>query len=126
MFSGSWRDLPVEFQDDSFGETRTADAGGMTVAFERIKAGIGTAPIFVGLPDDSCQSPHWGFLFKGRFRVLSKDGEHVVEAGQAYYLPPGHNLVIEEGCDLIEFSPAEARRRTLEHAQKRAAEILGA
>ena len=103
-------------------ESRTVDAGGMTIAFERLSAGVDTSPLFVGLPDDACQSPHWGYLLRGRFRVVRPDGgEEVVEAGQAYYLPPGHNVVVEQDAEMVEFSPAEDRRRTMEHAARRMA-----
>jgi hypothetical protein len=106
---------PVEMQDEALGESRIVDAGGMTIAFERWKAPLDATPVFKGLPDDSCQAPHWGYLFKGRFRVKTKDGDEVIEAGQAYYLAPGHIPVIEEDVELLEFSPADERAATMDH-----------
>ena len=89
----------------------------MTIAFERLSAGVETAPLFRGLPDDACQSPHWGYLIEGRLRVLSTDGtEESIVAGQAYYLPAGHNVVVEQDALVLEFSPTEDRARTMEHA----------
>ena len=39
---------------------------------------------FRGLPDDRCQCDHWGYLFKGSFRVTYLDGpDEVVRAGEA-------------------------------------------
>ena len=123
MTAVSREDTPLEHQDEAV-ETRSVDAGGMTIAFERLSAGIETAPLFAGLPDDACQSPHWGYLLRGRLRIVAADGaEEVVAAGQAYHLPPGHNVVVEEDAELVEFSPAEARRATMEHVAARLAAV---
>ena len=112
----SQEQVPIEFEAD-VAQTRTVDEGGMTIAFERIKAGVETAPIYKGLPDDACQSPHWGYVIEGRLRVVLSDGtEDTAVAGQAYYLPPGHNVVVEEDALVVEVSPTEDRARTMEHA----------
>jgi hypothetical protein len=108
--------VPVEFEVD-VAQTRTVDQGGMTIAFERLSAGVETAPLYKGLPDDACQSPHWGYLIEGRLRVLSTDGtEESIVAGQAYHLPAGHNVVVEEDALILELSPTEERARTMQHA----------
>jgi hypothetical protein len=108
--------VPVEFEVD-VAQTRTVDQGGMTIAFERLSAGVETAPLYKGLPDDACQSPHWGYLIEGRLRVLSTDGtEESIVAGQAYHLPAGHNVVVEEDALILELSPTEDRARTMQHA----------
>jgi hypothetical protein len=108
--------VPVEFEVD-VAQTRTVEQSGMTIAFERLSAGVATAPLYKGLPDDACQSPHWGYLIEGRLRVLSTDGtEESIVAGQAYHLPAGHNVVVEEDALVLEFSPTDARARTMEHA----------
>ena len=112
----SQEQVPVEFEAD-VALTRAVDQGGMTLAFERFSAGVETAPLFKGLPDDACQSPHWGYLISGRLRIVYADGsEEPIAAGQAYYLPPGHNVVVEEDAVVIDFSPAEERARTMQHA----------
>src|SRR4051812_30257058 len=108
--------VPVEVEGD-VAQTRAIDAGGVTIALERLSAGIETAPLYKGLPDDACQSLHWGYLISGRLRVLSTDGnEESISAGQAYHLAPGHNVVVEEDALVVEFSPAHDRARTMEHA----------
>jgi hypothetical protein len=108
--------VPVEFEVD-VAQTRTVEQGGMTIAFERLSAGVETAPLYKGLPDDACQSPHWGYLIEGRLRVLSTDGnEESIVAGQAYHLPAGHNVVVEEDALILELSPSEDRARTMRHA----------
>ena len=108
--------VPVEFEAD-VAQARSIEHGGMTLAFERLSAGVETAPIYQGLPDDACQSPHWGYVIRGRLRAIATDGtEETAEAGQAYYLPPGHNVVVEEDALVVELSPAEDRARTMAHA----------
>jgi hypothetical protein len=112
----SQEQVPIEFEAD-VAQTRTVEHGGMTIAFERLSAGVETAPLFQGLPDDACQSPHWGYVISGRLRVTHTDGnEEALVAGQAYYLPAGHNVVVEEDAVVVELSPTEDRARTMEHA----------
>ncbi|VXB96568.1 hypothetical protein ARTHRO9AX_200025 [Arthrobacter sp. 9AX] len=41
------------------------------------------------------------------------DGDEVVEAGEAYYTPPGHTDELAPGTLLVEFSPTEELERTL-------------
>ena len=118
--------VPVEFEAD-IALIRGIDQGGMTIAFERLSAGVETAPIYQGLPDDACQSAHWGYVISGRLRAIATDGsEEIAEAGQAYYLPPGHNVVVEEDALLIEFSPAHERTKTMEHAAQMMQAAAGA
>jgi hypothetical protein len=112
----SQEQVPIEFEAD-VAQTRTVEGGEMTIAFERLSAGVETAPLFKGLPDDACQSPHWGYVISGRLRIVSTDGsEETLDTGQAYYLPAGHNVVVEEDALLVEFSPTHERARTMEHA----------
>jgi hypothetical protein len=112
----SQEQVPIEFEAD-VAQTRAVEHGGMTLAFERLSAGIETAPLFKGLPDDACQSPHWGYLVEGRLRVIDVDGtEETISAGQAYYLPAGHNVIVEEDALVVEFSPTEDRARTMAQA----------
>ena len=118
--------VPIEFEAD-IALIRAIDQGGMTIAFERINAGVETAPIYQGLPDDACQSPHWGYVIEGRLRIVSTDGsQETLDAGQAYYLPAGHNVVVEEDALLIEFSPAHERTKTMEHAAQMMQAAAGA
>ena len=122
----SQEQVPVEFEVD-VAQARSIEQGGMTLAFERLSAGVETAPLFKGLPDDACQSPHWGYVISGRLRVTATDGtEDTAQAGQAYYLPPGHNVVVEEDALVVEFSPTHDRAATMEHAAQMMAAAAGA
>lgn len=121
MIAHNWREMPLEMAMPPLAETRAIEGGGMTIAFERLAAGIETAALYAGLPEDACQSPHWGFVLAGRARIVTREGEGVISAGQAYYLPPGHNVVVEEDLEVVEFSPSAARAATMEHAGRRMA-----
>ena len=104
--------IPLALQAGA-ASSRDAQWGEMNVAFEAFPAGADTTPLFKGLPDDRCQCAHWGYLFKGRIRVKYADHEEVIAGGEAYYLPPGHNVIVEEACELIEFSPKAEYQKTL-------------
>jgi hypothetical protein len=102
---------------------RYEELGGYTVGFETFREDADTAPIFRGLPDDRCQSPHWGYVLKGRITFRYADRSEIFEAGSAYYAPPGHLPLIEAGTEIVEFSPTEELHRTLEVAKKNLAEL---
>jgi len=86
---------------------------GYTVGFEQFREDADATPLFKGLPDDRCQSPHWGYVVSGRIRFRYADREEVYEAGDAYYAPPGHVPVIDAGTDLVEFSPTGPLEETM-------------
>ena len=72
-------------------EGRTQDLGGYTVAYETFTSDQDPAPLFVGLPDDHCQCPHWGTVVKGALTYRYTDGtSETAMAGEAYYARPGH------------------------------------
>jgi hypothetical protein len=95
-------------------EGRLIDWGEYSAYFERIKGGTDFSPYFVGLPNDSCQSPHWGYVFAGKIRFIYNDHEEVITAGEAYYAPPGHRVECLEDAETIEFAPTAEFRQTME------------
>jgi len=99
------------------------ELGDYTVAFEQFTGGGDMAPLFRGLPDDRCQTPHWGVVLKGRLTFTYADGEDVIEAGEAYYAPPGHTPAADPGTETIEFSPTEALHKTMAVVMKNAAAV---
>jgi hypothetical protein len=86
---------------------------GYTVGFEHFHEHADATPLFKGLPDDRCQSPHWGYVIAGRVTFKYADRDEVYEAGDAYYAPPGHIPVVDAGTDVVEFSPAEEYAKTV-------------
>jgi hypothetical protein len=99
------------------GHLETMD-GGYTAAFETYTADTDLAPFMTGLPDDRCQCPHWGYVFKGKVTYRSAAGEETFEAGDAYYVPPGHTPLLYAGTELVEFSPTEELQRTVATVSK--------
>jgi hypothetical protein len=95
-------------------EGRYEELGGYTLAFETFREEADATPLFKGLPDDRCQSPHWGYVVKGSVRFRYADREEVYEAGDGYYAPPGHVPVVSAGTEIVEFSPTEEYGRTME------------
>ena len=114
---GAKRDLPIAYQGDGI-VLREVEWGEMNVGLESFPAGLDTAPIFRGLPDDRCQCPHWGHVVRGKMRVRYADREEVLAAGDAYYLAPGHTIAMLEPSEIVEFSPRDPYRETLEVAER--------
>jgi hypothetical protein len=111
---GSKKDMHLA---EDYGEdfrSHQAEWGGMIVELSSFPAGTDATPIFKGLPDDMCQAPHWGYVLKGRLRVRYRDREEVLEAGDAYYLEPGHVPIYDEATEVVEFSPKDSYNATLE------------
>ena len=51
-------------------------------------------------------------------RVKYANHEEVITAGEACYLAPGHLPVMEEDCEMVEFSPKDESRRMLAFASR--------
>ena len=88
--------------------------GGYTVAFETYTEDTDAAEMFRGLPDDRCQCPHWGYVMKGKVAFKTANGEETFEAGDAYYVGPGHTPVLYAGTEVVEFSPTKELQQTVE------------
>ena len=91
------------------------ELGGYTVAFETYTADADLAPLFVGLRDDRCQCPHFGYVLEGKVTFTFADGHvETYEAGEAYHAPPGHTPTLYAGTQVVEFSPTEPLQQTIE------------
>jgi hypothetical protein len=114
---GSKHDVPATV-DHGGVVIREAEWGDMNVSLERFPAGTVTAPLFRGLPDDGCQCPRWGYVVKGRVRLIYRDREEVVSAGDAYYMAPGHTTAFDEDTEIVEFGPKGEYQKTIEFASR--------
>ena len=101
------KDTTDKVVDFGVAEDRSSDLDGYTVNFVTIKQTHDLAPMLAGLPGGSCSCPHWGYVFKGRVVVRYDDREEVFEAGDAFYMPPGHVPAADAGTELLQISPAE-------------------
>jgi hypothetical protein len=99
---------------------------GYTVGFEAFREDADATPLFKGLPDDRCQSPHWGYVVNGRITFRFRDHDEVYETGDAYYAPSGHIPVIAAGTEVVEFSPTEEYTRTMRVVEQNLAQLQSA
>jgi hypothetical protein len=87
--------------------------GGYSVCFESHRADADLANLFRGLPDDCAQLPRWGYVIEGKVGFRFSDREETYQAGDAYYVPPGHTPVHYAGAEIVEFSPTEILGQTI-------------
>lgn len=87
--------------------------GGYSVCFESHTADADLADLFRGLPDDRCQLSRWGYVIKGRVAFRLADREETYEAGDAYFVPPGHTPIHYAGAEIVEFSPTHDLAQTI-------------
>lgn len=102
---------------------REAYWGDMRVGYETYLKEFDDAILLKGLPNDRCQCPHWGYMLSGRMTVRYANHEEIVEAGSVYYMAPDHNIKVDPGTVLIEFSPLDEWEKLLEVAEKNIAEL---
>jgi hypothetical protein len=107
---------------DDFGvaEDRHGDLDGYTVNFVSIRETHDLGPMLSALPGGKCQCPHWGYVLKGRLTIRYGDHEETVEAGEAFFMSPGHAPAAIAGTELVQFSPAEQLAATMEAIKKAA------
>src|SRR5919198_6621431 len=97
---------------------RSEDLDGYTVNFVTFREDLDHAALLKGLPDDQCQCPHWGYVFKGKLTFRFGDREEVYEAGDAFYAPPGHTPVNYEGSEALMFHPTAELQKTMDVMMK--------
>jgi hypothetical protein len=114
---GSSTDLPktVDVEEITIRET---DWGDMHVNITTCHKTLDIAPLLKGLPNDMCQCPHWGMILKGRKQVKYADHAEVLNAGDAYYMAPGHSTVTDAGTEWLEISPINELKKTNEAVQR--------
>jgi hypothetical protein len=104
------RDSAEHVDDHGMVEDRHEDIDGYTVNFVSFRQDVDGSPLLRGLPGDRCPCPHWGYVVNGRLTYQFEDHDEVFEAGDAFYLPPGHVPLAEAGSELVQFSPSEQLR----------------
>ncbi|WP_035759810.1 hypothetical protein [Granulicoccus phenolivorans] len=100
-----WDSMQVALQGPGV-EIRRADDAGLAQCLIRLAAGTRTDELFAGLPEDQCQSAHWGYIVSGTMRVHSKEGAQDYLAGELYYWSAGHNLEAVTDAVYVEISPS--------------------
>ena len=99
-------------------DDRAEELGGYTVSFDSFLGDLDGAPMLKGAPNDQCQCPHWGYVFKGKMTFRFADHEETYEAGDAFYAPPGHTPMNYEGAEVLMFHPTDELAKTMEVMMK--------
>lgn len=107
------KDLPKTMENDDM-VMQEAEWGDLHVEFDTFRKEFDVTPLLKGLPDNLDQSPHWGYVLKGQVIVKYKDREEVINAGDAYYIAPGHTAIVKAGTELLEFSPKDKIKKTMD------------
>ncbi len=116
----------TEIKDFGVAEDRTGYLDGYTVNFVSIRQDHDLAPMLSGLPEGRCQCPHWGYVVTGRIIVRYADREEAYEAGDAFYMPPGHTPAAEAGSEIIQFSPSDQLQEVEAAIMRRMQQMQGA
>src|SRR6266496_4322837 len=75
------KETATQVEDMGIMEGRYEPLEGFMVGFETFREDADAAPLFKGLPDDRCQSPHWGYVIKGRITFRFADRDEIYETG---------------------------------------------
>jgi hypothetical protein len=112
MPSANHTETPIAVDLDVL-EARFSELDDYTVSFEHYKQDFDLSPLLRGLPDDRCQSAHWGFVRSGELTFRWADRDETYRAGDAYYAPPGHAPSMTAGTEIVEFSPTKDLQETV-------------
>ena len=92
---------------------RSSQLDGYTVNFVTITKTHDLGPMLASLPGGNCSCPHWGYVLNGRVVVRYADREETYQAGDAFYMTPGHVPAAESGTEFVQFSPKEQLAETM-------------
>lgn len=91
---------------------RHAEQDGFLFSFITYGIDVDFTELMKGLPENRCQSPHWGYVFQGRLGFRFLDYEEWFDAGDAFFVPGGHTLLTDALTDALVISLAEPMRET--------------
>ena len=100
------RQSAAHVDDHGIVEDRYEDVEGYRIQFVEFRQEADGTPLLKGLPGDHCNCPHWGYVLKGKMTYRFDDRDEVFEAGDAFYLAPGHIPIAEAGTEILQFSPS--------------------
>jgi len=115
-------DVPVKIdtpaaiarQKTEFGDA--TGYGKISGEYFTLKAGTDISPLLVGLKDNMCQTPHWGFVLKGDITVVyTNKTKETVTTGDLFYWPPGHTVMASVDSDIVLFSPQKEHTEVIDH-----------
>jgi mannose-6-phosphate isomerase-like protein (cupin superfamily) len=101
------KDTVTEVQDFGVAVDHSARLDDYAIDFVTIRETHDLGPVLANLAAGRCTCPHWGYVIKGKITMRYADHEEIVEAGEAFYFPPGHAPEAEAGTELVQFSPTD-------------------
>ncbi|MHA7926338.1 MAG: hypothetical protein ACX936_14120 [Marinobacter sp.] len=118
-------DVPVRIDAPGAIARQKTDFGDVTgygkMGAEYFSFGAGTdiTELLHGLENDSCQSPHWGYVVSGEITAIYTDGgEETSRSGDLFYWPPGHSVRAEADTDIVMFSPEHEHGEVIDHIRR--------
>jgi len=101
-------------QRKDFGSVRGFDK--ISGEYFTLAAGVDTTPLFLGLPGDVCQCPHWGFVLSGELTTTDEYGlQETVRKHDLFDWPPGHDVKLTVDAEIITFSPQHEHSAVIDH-----------
>ena len=101
-------------QKTDFGDA--SGLGKISGEYFSLSEGVDTTPLFMGLEGNLCQSPHWGYVLSGQLTTTDADGiQETVKAGDMFYWPAGHNVMVNVDAEIIMFSPQHEHSQVIDH-----------
>lgn len=101
-------------QQMNFGDA--TGLGKISTEYFSLSAGVDTTPLFQGLEGNLCQSPHWGYVLRGRLTTTDGQGvRETVSASDLFYWPAGHNVKVDEDAEIVMFSPQQEHSIVIDH-----------
>lgn len=101
-------------QSSGFGEA--AGLGKISGEYFTLDAGVDTTELFMGLEENLCQCPHWGFVLKGQITTTDAEGnQETVNRNDLFYWPAGHNVKVDDDAEIIMFSPQHEHTHVINH-----------
>ncbi len=107
-------EVPIAIEGDGV-EFRMLAVGDLSIAWVRLPAGADLRPGLVGLPDNLCPCPHWGYMISGKLRMHTTEDPQDYEAGEAFYWAAGHGPEALVDCEYIDFSPTSELKAVVDH-----------
>jgi hypothetical protein len=63
---------------------------------------------------------HWGFVLRGQITTTDiQGGRKTVRTNDLFYWPPGHNVRVDEGAEIIMFSPQHEHTHVIDHMREK-------
>ena len=67
-----------------------------------------------------CNSAHWGYVLEGSIRVVYGDNkEETINAGEIFYMPASHTVIIDKKVKFIDFSPDKEFIPLMDHVAEK-------